>query len=88
MNKYIGWGKRNSCIIGCSNSDYQLQKWLNMHTCTKQDGIEACDCDPPFKLHPFPGEKTDPDTRKEWTQLVNRKDPNNDKKVWQPNKNS
>ena len=24
----------------------------------------------------------------EWTRLVNRKDPNNDKKVWQPNKNS
>ena len=47
--------------------------------------LKHCDCDPPFKLHPFPGEKTDPDTRKEWTRLVN---PNNDKKVWQPNKNS
>ena len=87
MNKSIGRGKRNCCIIGCSNSDYQLLKWLNSHPCTRPN-TEECNCEPPFKLFPFPGEKTDPESRNQWTRLVNRKDSKNSKKVWQSNKNS
>ncbi|CAB3992839.1 uncharacterized protein LOC111330135 [Paramuricea clavata] len=87
MNKSIGRGKRNCCIIGCSNSDYQLLKWLNSHPCSRPS-IEECNCEPPFKLFPFPGEKTDPESKNQWTRLVNRKNSNNSKKVWQSNKNS
>ena len=87
MNKNIGRGKRNCCIIGCGNSDIQLLKWLNSHSCSKSS-IGECDCESPFKQFPFPGEKTDPELRHLWTRLVNGKNANNNSKVWQPNRNS
>lgn len=83
----IGRGKRNCCVFGCTNSDYQLLNWAGSHDCAKQT-IDECDCKPPFELFAFPGEKTNPVGRGQWTKLVNRKDSENVKKVWKPNKSS
>ncbi len=37
-------------------------------------GTGDCNCLPPFILYPFPTEKRDPQGRRKWIQLINRKD--------------
>ena len=69
--------KCHCSVVGCHNGTYSLQKWkegyCNVHKVTY--GIGRCICEPPFQLFPFPTEARDPGRRKQWTQLVNRVDP-------------
>lgn len=72
---FKGVGKRNCVVLGCTNSWYSLEKWMRniceIHSVNY--GTGCCVCDPPFKLIPFPTERKDPDARKIWASVVNRK---------------
>ncbi|XP_032880517.1 uncharacterized protein LOC116975475 [Amblyraja radiata] len=75
---------RICAILGCGNSTYHLNRWMQnvceSHNCKFSTG--NCFCPPPFKLYPFPTEKRDGAARLRWTKLVNRKDVKG--KNWQP----
>ncbi|XP_034026345.1 mitochondrial import inner membrane translocase subunit Tim21 isoform X2 [Thalassophryne amazonica] len=64
-------------VQGCSNGKYKLDKWklnaCDVHPGTKK-GCGSCICPPPFVLYPFPTERKDPNARKHWIRLINRKD--------------
>ncbi|CAC5355439.1 unnamed protein product [Mytilus coruscus] len=77
--------KRICCVVGCGNSTYHLNKWMKnlcpVHKCNF--GTRSCDCEPPFKLFPFPTENKNPDLRRKWMIQVNRIDPITNKN-WTP----
>lgn len=69
--------------MGCGNSTYGVERWKRQH-CEEHDcgmGSGGCACAPPFKLYPFPT-RTNPDGRRRWIKLINRKEPNG--KNWEP----
>lgn len=84
----MGFGHRNCVAIGCPNSGQRLQKWAattcELHGC-KHDSSE-CDCQPPFKLLPFPTEKKNPGRRLQWAKNLSRNSLNG--ALWMPNKDS
>lgn len=76
---------RICAVSGCSNSMYTLEKskstQCNIHEVTQ--GSSGCDCKPPFVLYTFPTGKRNPEARKEWVRLINRKDVKTGK-LWPP----
>lgn len=68
------YGNRNCVFIDCPNSGKRLNKWAKqvcgVHGCL--NGTETCDCEPPFKLFPFPTEKKNKEGRKRWADNVHR----------------
>lgn len=73
---------RVCAIIGCINSTRLLNAWY-IQLCDVH-GLKngSCICHPPFTLFPFPSEKQQPEKRKHWIRMVNRKD--KDGGDWQP----
>lgn len=75
------------CVIGCSSSTYQLNKWTQtyceLHGCF--NGTDRCTCAAPFRLFPFP---SDDSARNQWLIFVNRKDSQHQWKRWNANKYS
>ena len=70
----MGFGHRNCVVVGCPNSGERLNKWAKQ-TCTVHaclNGTHTCDCEPPFKLFPFPTEKKDSEGRRRWTENIKR----------------
>ena len=67
---------RSCAVVGCSNSTNRLKRWKSslclVHKTTY--GSEQCDCDPPFRLFSFPGAIKDPEHRKQWVEMIKRKD--------------
>lgn len=64
---------RICAVLACSNSTYTLAKW-NKQLCEKHGTFFInCSCLPPFDLFPFPTEIRDPEGRKRWVKLINRK---------------
>ena len=55
----MGFGHRNCVVLECPNSGFRLGKWAattcELHGCN--NGSSMCDCQPPFKLFPFPTER-------------------------------
>ena len=84
----MGFGHRNCVIIGCPNSGQRLGKWA-APTCELlgcNNGSSMCDCQPPFKLFPFPTEKKNPERRLQWAKNISRNSLNGT--LWMPNKDS
>ena len=84
----MGFGHRNSVVVGCPNSGKRLNKWAKQ-TCTVHaclNGTHTCDCEPPFKLFPFPTEKKDSEGRRRWTENIKREIRKG--KVWTPKNSS
>ena len=82
----MGFGHRNCLVVRCPNSGKRLNKWAKQ-TCTVHEclnGTQTCDCEPPFKLFPFPTEKKDSKGRKRWTENIKREIRKG--KLWTPNK--
>lgn len=71
----------------CSNSTYQLEKWNNSPCKLHRSKQRDCGCKQPFTLFSFPSLNKDPETRREWVKIVNRKDPIT-RKIWQPSTDS
>ena len=84
----MGFGHRNCVVIGCPNSGQRLGKWdattCELHGCNS--GSSMCDCQPPFKLFPFPTEKKNPERRLQWAKNISRNSLNGT--LWMPNKDS
>ena len=84
----MGFGHRNCVVLGCPNSGQRLRKWAattcELHGCN--NGSSMCDCQPPFKLFPFPTEKKNPERRLRWAKNISRNSLNGT--LWMPNKNS
>ena len=84
----MGFGHRNCVVIGCPNSGQRLGKWAaptcELHGCN--NGSSMCDCQPPFKLFPFPTEKKNPERRLQWAKNISRSSLNGT--LWMPNKDS
>ena len=84
----MGFGHRNCVVIGCPNSGLRLGKWAaticELHGCNNGSGI--CDCQPPFKLFPFPTEKKNPERRLQWAKSISRNTLSGT--LWMPNKDS
>ena len=84
----MGYGHRNCVVVGCFNSGEKLSKWsksmCDIHGCIHEE--TTCDCDPPFKLFPFPTEKKDNEGRQQWIKRINRKEISG--KLWKPTKAS
>ena len=74
----MGFGHRNCVVVGCPNSGKRLNKWAKqtcaLHACL--NGTHTCECEPPFKLFPFPTEKKGSEGRRRWTGNI---------KIWQGN---
>ena len=74
----MGFGHRNCVVVGCPNSGKRLNKWAKqtcpLHACL--NGTHTCECEPPFKLFPFPTEKKGSKGRRRWTENI---------KIWQGN---
>ena len=70
----MGFGHRNCVVLGCPNSGQRLGKWAattcELHGCN--NGSSMCDCQPPFKLFPFPTEKKNPERRLQWAKNISR----------------
>ena len=84
----MGFGHRNCVVVGCPNSGKRLNKWAKQ-TCTVHaclNGTHTCDCEPPFKLFPFPTEKKDSEGRRRWTENIKREIRKG--KVWTPKNSS
>ena len=77
----MGFGHRNCVVLGCPNSGQRLGKLAattcELHGCN--NGSSMCDCQPPFKLFPFPTEKKNPECRLQWVKNINM--PNKDSRV-------
>ncbi|KAM7430634.1 hypothetical protein ABFA07_018677 [Porites harrisoni] len=84
----MGFGHRNCVVLGCPNSGQRLGKWAattcELHGCN--NGSSMCDCQPPFKLFPFPTEKKNPERRLQWAKNISRNSLNGT--LWMPNKDS
>ena len=76
----------NCNLVGCSNSTYRLEKWYTQLCDVHGLQFGSCVCKPPFTLFPFPTERKDPEARKRWARLVNRKTQTGAN--WQPNHRS
>lgn len=85
----MGAGHRNCVVLGCPNSGLRLGKWANatceLHGC--KNGSSPCDCQPPFRLFPFPTEKKNSERRLQWVKNISRKNPKNGT-LLMPNKDS
>ena len=82
-------GSRHCAVIGCTNGDYNLGKWINSicsvyENCMHGTGI--CDCTQPFELFKFPAKLKNPDGRRKWIQILNRDKPGGNK--WSPSHGS
>ena len=82
-------GSRHCAVIGCTNGDYSLGKWINSicsvyENCMHGTGI--CDCTQPFELFKFPAKLKNPDGRRKWIQILNRDKPGGNK--WSPSHGS
>ena len=81
--------KRYCCVVGCSNSGIKLNKWYlencDIHKSRRATG--ACDCEPPFILHPFPTERKHSKSRKDWIRAIKRKNPSTGKD-WKPSRDA
>ena len=84
----MGFGHRNCVVVGCPNSGKRLNKWAKQtctfHACLNE--THTCDCEPPFKLFPFPTEKKDSEGRRRWTENIKREIRKG--KVWTPKNSS
>ena len=70
--------RRYCCVFNCHNNDDIVKEWQRS-TCPTHNvinGLEHCDCQPPFFLLAFPTK--DLTLRDEWVRRINRKN-------WQPN---
>ena len=58
----------NCGVIGCTNSNYRLQKWRK-EQCELHTGAihQDCPCVQPFWLHKFSSVLKNQEARKEWT---------------------
>ena len=84
----MGFGHRNCVVVGCPNSGKRLNKWAKQ-TCTVHaclNGTHTCDCEPPFKLFPFPTEKKDSEGRRRWKENIKREIRKG--KLWTPKNSS
>ena len=84
----MGFGHQNCVVVGCPNSGKRLNKWAKQ-TCTVHaclNGTHTCDCEPPFKLFPFPTEKKDSERRRRWAENIKREIRKG--KVWTPKNSS
>lgn len=79
---------RNCAISGCTHSSYTLERWQKTMCEMHKILHSLCTCQPPFTLHPFPTERSNPEIRKKWIKLINRKDTTPTKKsndkIWHP----
>ena len=76
-------------VVGCSNGSYRLTKWKSLR-CEKHASFhedEQCNCQPPFKLFPFPTVKKDNEMREKWIKMVNRMKNNSRQEFYDPGKN-
>ena len=84
----MGFGHRNFVVVSCPNNGKKLNKWAKqtctLHACLK--GTYTCDCEPPFKLFPFPKEKKDSEGRRRWTENIKREIRKGN--VWTPKNSS
>ena len=68
----MGIGHRNCVVLECPNSGQRLGKWAattcELHGCNNSSSM--CDCQPPFKLFPFPTEKKNPELRLQWAKNI------------------
>lgn len=84
----MGAGHRNCVAIDCPNSGARLGKWAkaicDTHGCNNGSG--PCDCQPPFRLFPFPTKKKNKERRLQWAKNISRSNDNGT--LWMPNKNS
>ena len=84
----MGFGHRNCVVLIYPNSGQRLGKWAattcELHGCN--NGSSMCDCQPPFKLFPFPTEKKNPERRLQWAKNISRNSLNGT--LWMPNKDS
>ena len=65
--------KRYCCVFNCHNHDGMIKEWRNA-TCSIHrviNGLEHCNCKPPFFLLPFPTK--DLSLRDEWIQKIYQK---------------
>ncbi|XP_066934270.1 uncharacterized protein [Clytia hemisphaerica] len=74
-------------VIGCSNGSYRLNKWKSLQCEEHRQIHELCNCDPPFKLHPFPTVKKDYELRMKWIKVINRAD-DTTKGFFEPGRNA
>lgn len=68
---------RICAVINCGNGTYTIEKW-KQQDCAKHQtrkGLGSCDCPQPFVLFPFPTPRKNPEEKKKWEKLINRKDP-------------
>lgn len=73
-------------VVGCKNSSYKLDKWKILKCKTHPGKLkQSCQCERPFQLYCFPGEKRYKDKRDKWARLLKRK--NFDSTEWIPSKN-
>ena len=64
-------------VLDCGNGEYKLNRWKSDNCMSHpgfKKGVGQCICPPPFVLYPFPTERRNPEGRKKWIQLLNRKD--------------
>ena len=64
-------------VLDCGNGEYKLNRWKSYNCMSHpgfKKGVGQCICPPPFVLYPFPTERRNPEGRKKWIQLLNRKD--------------
>ena len=81
----MGFGHRNCVVIGCPTIRQRLGKWAattcELYGCN--NGLGMCDCEPLFKLFPFPTKKN-PERRLQWAKNISRNSLN--RLLWMPNK--
>ena len=80
----MGFGHRNCVVVGCPNSGKWAKQTCTVHACL--NGTHTCDCEPPFKLFPFPTEKKDSEGRRRWKENIKREKRKG--KVWTPKNSS
>lgn len=71
---------------GCNSGSYNLEQWkknlCEIHKVKHMD--EGCSCPQPYFMHPFPTKLKNPELRKIWISIINRK--KTQTKVWTPEK--
>lgn len=74
----VGFGRRSCVVVGCPGGGRGLGEWAKQ-TCSLHaylNGTHNCECEPPFKLFPFPTEKKGSEGKRRWTENI---------KIWQGN---
>ena len=73
----VGFGHRSYAVVGCPKSGKTLNKWSSSmckgHECIREK--DGCDCEPPFKLFPFPTERKNNEARILWAKVINGQNP-------------